>query len=115
VLWAADIKPDFEELKNKWEEMLQKYYIDAKTLDPKYTLDIPCPHCDSEHTDNEFFLYGFCHKTCTKCKTLYVSHRLNDECIEELYSDDYYSEMYTRPMLPVFEKRKQLIGRRKFN
>ena len=40
---------------------------------------------------------------------------MNDECIEELYSDDYYSEMYTRSMLPVFEKRKQLIGRRKFN
>ena len=115
VLRADDIKPDFEGLKNKWEEMLQKYYIDANMLDPKYTLEIPCPHCGCEHTDNEFFLNGFCHKTCTKCKTLYVSPRLNDECIEELYTDDYYSEMYTRSMLPVFEKRKQLIGRRKFN
>ena len=84
VIRADEIKPDFEGLKNKWEEMLQKYYIDAKTLDPKSTLDIPCPHCGSEHTDNEFFLNGFCHKTCTKCKTLYVSLRLNDECIEEL-------------------------------
>ena len=45
VLRADDIKPDFEGLKNKWEEMLQKYYIDANMLDPKYTLEIPCPHC----------------------------------------------------------------------
>ena len=37
VIRADDIKPDFEGLKNKWEEMLQKYYIDANMLDPKYT------------------------------------------------------------------------------
>ena len=61
VIRADDIKPDFEGLKNKWEEMLQKYYIDANMLDPKYTLEIPCPHCGSEHTDNEFFLNGFFH------------------------------------------------------
>ena len=59
VIRADDIKPDFEGLKNKWEEMLQKYYIDANMLDPKYTLEIPCPHCGSEHTDNKFFLNGF--------------------------------------------------------
>jgi len=115
VLRADDIKPDYEGLKTRWEELLQKYYIDANTLDPKYTLETPCPHCVSEDVDNEFYLNGFCHKTCTKCKTLYVSPRLNDDCIEELYSDDYYSEMFTRSMLPVFEKRKQYIGRRKFN
>ena len=39
VIRADDIKPDFEGLKNKWEEMLQKYYIDANMLDPKYTLE----------------------------------------------------------------------------
>lgn len=114
ILRADDIKPDFEGLKIKWEEMLRKYYLDSKTLDPKYTLEIPCPHCGSEGIDSKFDLNGFCHKTCSKCKTLYVSPRLNDACIEDLYSDDYYSEVYTRSMLPVFEKRKQLIGRRKF-
>lgn len=114
ILRADDIKPDFEGLKIKWEEMLRKYYLDPKTLDPKFTLEIPCPHCGSENICSQFNLNGFCHKTCSKCKTLYVSPRLNDACIEELYSDDYYSEVYTRSMLPVFEKRKQLIGRRKF-
>ena len=114
ILRADDIKPDFDGLKIKWEEMLRKYYLDTKTLDPKFTLDIPCPHCGSENIDSQFDLNGFCHKTCSKCKTLYVSPRLNDACIEELYSDDYYNEVYTRSMLPVFEKRKQLIGQRKF-
>lgn len=114
ILRADDIKPDFEGLKSKWKEMLGKYYLDSKALNPQYTLKIPCPHCGSESIDSQFDLNGFCHKTCSKCKTLYVSPRLNDACIAELYSDDYYSEMYTRSMLPVFEKRKQLIGRRKF-
>lgn len=114
ILRADDMKPDFEGLKNKWEEMLGKYYLDSKSLNPKYTLEIPCPHCGSKNIDSQFILNGFKHNTCSKCKTLYVSPRLNDACIAELYSDDYYSEMYTRSMLPIFEKRKQLIGRRKF-
>lgn len=114
VLRADEVKPDFEGLKNKWKEMLRKYYLDAKTLNPKFTLDVPCPYCGSTKIGTSFYLNGFCHKTCSECKTLYVSPRLSDACIEELYSDDYYSEMYTRSMLPVFEKRKQLIGRRKY-
>jgi 2-polyprenyl-3-methyl-5-hydroxy-6-metoxy-1,4-benzoquinol methylase len=115
ILRADEIKPDFEDLKNRWEEMLSKYYLDAKTLNPEYTLEVPCPYCGSESIDHSFDLNGFCHKTCSECQTLYVSPRLSEACIEELYSDDYYSEMFTRSMLPVFEKRKQLIGRRKFS
>ncbi len=114
ILRADEVKVDFEELKNKWEEMLRKYYLDAKTLNPKFTLDVPCPYCGSTKIAQSFYLNGFCHKTCLECETLYVSPRLSDTCIKELYSDDYYNEMYTRSMLPVFEKRKQLIGRRKF-
>lgn len=115
ILRADEIKPNFEGLKSKWEEMLRKYYLDVNTLNPEYTVDIPCPHCSSRSIDQTFVLNGFCHKTCSGCKTLYVSPRLSDACIEELYSDDYYSEMFTRSLLPAFEKRKQLIGRRKFN
>ncbi|MEK6609093.1 MAG: class I SAM-dependent methyltransferase [Myxococcota bacterium] len=114
ILRADEIKPDFEGLKQRWNEMLGKYYLDDKTLNPKFSLDIPCPHCGSKNAERSFSLNGFCHKTCSKCETLYVSPRLSDACIEELYSDEYYSEMYTRSLLPVFEKRKELIGRRKF-
>jgi SAM-dependent methyltransferase len=114
ILRADDIKPDFEGLKAKWEEMLRKYFLNSETLDPKYTLTISCPHCGCATNNYQFNLNGFCHKACSKCNSLYVSPRLNDACIAELYSDDYYSEMYTRSMLPAFEKRKQLIGRRKY-
>lgn len=115
ILRAADIKPDFEGLKKRWEELLGKYFLADTTLNPEFALDIPCPHCGSKDSERPFVLNGFCHKTCSGCQTLYVSPRLSDTCIAELYSDDYYSEMYARSMLPVFEKRKELIGRRKFN
>jgi 2-polyprenyl-3-methyl-5-hydroxy-6-metoxy-1,4-benzoquinol methylase len=114
VLRADEIKPEFEKLKSRWAKLLGRYYLDSKTLNPEYTLEVPCTHCDSEKIDQSFNLNGFQHNTCSKCKTLYVSPRLSDICISELYSDEYYSEMFTRSMLPVFEKRKYLIGRNKF-
>ncbi|TQE84045.1 bifunctional 2-polyprenyl-6-hydroxyphenol methylase/3-demethylubiquinol 3-O-methyltransferase UbiG [Leptospira noguchii] len=114
ILRSAEIKPDFDGLKNKWEEMLSKYYLDSRTLNSKYTLETNCPFCDSKKVDQSFNLNGFHHNICVECKTLYVSPRLSNVYIEELYNDEYYSEMYTRSMLPIFEKRKQLIGRRKY-
>src|SRR3990172_6487604 len=71
ILRADEIKPDFEGLKNKWEEMLRKYYLDAKTLNPKYTLEIPCPHCGSKTIDQSFDLNGFRHNTCSECEIMY--------------------------------------------
>ncbi len=115
ILRADEVKPNFEGLKSRWKEMLSKYYLDTKALNPEYTLEVSCPFCASKKIEQSFDLNGFGHKTCSECQTLYVSPRLSDACIKELYSDDYYSEMFTRSMLPVFEKRKQLIGRRKFS
>jgi trans-aconitate methyltransferase len=114
ILRAEDVKPNFEALKTRWDELLQKYFTRDGILDPNCSVDIPCPHCGTKTSTNEFVLNGFHHKTCSNCKTIYVSPRLNDQCTEELYSDEYYSEMYAKSMIPAFEKRKEMIGRRKF-
>ena len=112
---AYDLKPDFDGLKEKWGEMLSNYFIANNTLNPEFTIDVPCPFCNSSEVASSFDLNGFHHISCAKCNTVYVSPRLNDECIENLYSDVYYSEMYARSMLPVFERRKKIIGNSKFN
>jgi 2-polyprenyl-3-methyl-5-hydroxy-6-metoxy-1,4-benzoquinol methylase len=114
VLRADEVKTDFDGLKKKWEEMLNKYYLNKNTLNPAYTLVVSCHHCKSEQIEQEFELNGFWHKTCASCQSLYVSPRLSDECIEDLYSDSYYNEVYVRSLLPVFETRKKFIGSRKF-
>lgn len=114
VIRADDVKPDFETLKRRWQQMLEQYYLDPSTLNPLFTIEVACPYCSSKEMGDSFNLNGFHHRTCAECETVYVSPRLADSCIEKLYSDDYYSEMYTRSMLPVFEKRKSIIGERKF-
>lgn len=114
VIHAGDVKPDFEQLKLRWDGMLRKYYLDSGELNPEYVTDVPCPYCKERGSDLDFNLNGFHHHRCESCRTIYVSPRLSDSCIAELYSDEYYNEMYTRSMLPVFEKRKALIGRSKY-
>ena len=52
---------------------------------------------------------------CVECNCVYVSPRLNDLALEELYSDEYYSEMFNEAMIPFFDKRKKLIGQSKYS
>jgi 2-polyprenyl-3-methyl-5-hydroxy-6-metoxy-1,4-benzoquinol methylase len=115
ILNADDVKPDFVGLKKKWNELLKKYFVADDILNQEFTIQVLCPHCGDSSVKFQFSLNGFNHNSCDNCETLYVSPRLNDNCIEELYSDDYYSEMYTRSMLPIFDKRKKLIGKSKYS
>ena len=114
IVRAEQVKFDFEGLKAQWAEMLGRYYLDDNTLNPAYTIEVACPFCGSSSYGDEFNLNGFLHKSCAQCQTLYVSPRLSDACIEELYSDEFYNENYARSMLPVFERRRELIGKNKF-
>ena len=115
VINASDVKPNFSEVKKIWQHMLSTYYQDDKTLKKEFIVEVNCPHCDSNRSHSEFNLNGFKHKTCGNCESVYVSPRLKDECLHKLYSDDYYSEMFTKSMIPIFDKRKQLIGENKYN
>ncbi|CAN2170587.1 AdoMet_MTases domain containing protein [Candidatus Nanopelagicaceae bacterium] len=115
ILRAGAVKADFENLKERWSELLQQYFIEPGVLDPRFTIEVACPHCSESDSQGDFNLNGFWHRTCTGCNSLYVSPRLNNKAIEELYSDEYYSEIYGRSMLPLFQKRKDLIGARKFD
>lgn len=94
--------------------MLSKYFVNNQTLNHKYTIETACPHCNSFLIIESFLLNGFWHRICKNCKSIYVSPRLKNDCIEELYADNYYSELYTRSMLPLFNKRKELIGESKY-
>jgi SAM-dependent methyltransferase len=114
VVHAIDVKPKFDELKAIWTKMLARFFDEKGALKPDFSKVVPCPFCDTNKTTAEFTLNGFRHVECTNCQTLYVTPRLNDRCIEELYSDEYYAEMYESSMLPAFEVRKEKIGKSKF-
>jgi 2-polyprenyl-3-methyl-5-hydroxy-6-metoxy-1,4-benzoquinol methylase len=115
VVHASDVKPDFTEVKKAWSKLLSDYYDNDGELKEKYVENVNCPHCFSNNHNNEFKLNGFTHVQCKNCDSVYVTPRLKDEFIDKLYTDSYYSEMFTKSMIPFFEKRKKLLGQNKYN
>jgi len=115
VVHASDVKPDFNEVKKAWSKLLSEYYDNNGELKEKYIENVNCPHCYNEHHYNEFKLNGFNHVMCKNCDSVYVNPRLKDKYIDKLYTDSYYSEMFTKSMIPFFEKRKKLLGQNKYN
>lgn len=112
ILKADLIKPKYDNVKEVWAKMLREYYSGDK-LNPKFTVAVDCPFCGSRKTHSPFTISGFHHATCAACGVVYVSPRLKDECLEKLYNNKYYSEIYAKSMIPVFDVRKELIGKRK--
>ena len=114
LIRAGDVKPNFNTVKKIWTEMLNSYYNKNGTLKGDVIITVDCPYCENNSYSNEFSISGFRHVTCECCKTVYVTPRLKDQWIDKLYSEEYYSEMYTTSMIPTFLKRKELIGKRKY-
>ena len=115
VTSPEQVKPNFTKVKKRWESLLSKYFASNGSLDEKYTVEVDCPHCNSKRKKDSFELNKFNHHTCPDCLCVYVSPRLNNNALEELYSDDYYSEMFSEAMIPFFKKRKKLIGQSKYD
>jgi 2-polyprenyl-3-methyl-5-hydroxy-6-metoxy-1,4-benzoquinol methylase len=109
------VKPNFSKVKEQWKNILAKYLTSDGSLSPHCTIEVDCPHCGSTKRANSFTLNAFQHHTCVDCKCVYVSPRLNNTVLEELYADEYYSQMYSRSMIPVFDKRKEFIGQNKYS
>lgn len=108
------VKPNFINVKTRWKNLLDKYFNEHGELNSKFTIEVDCPHCRSKNKIKSFNLNSFHHHMCSDCECVYVSPRLNDASLEELYADEYYSEMYNKSMLPFFDKRKSLIGESKY-
>lgn len=112
ILKADMVKPKYDAVKEVWANMLSEYYLDGQ-LNPQYTVSVPCPFCKSKKSHSPFIINGFNHASCCDCGVVYVSPRLKDECLEKLYNNKYYSEMFAKSMIPVFDVRKQMIGTKK--
>jgi len=116
MIKADAVKPHYEKVKEKWAELLSQYYLPNGSLNPEFLFEVSCPYCQStaKKENDTFVLNGFKHNSCKDCDGVYVSPRLKDECLEKLYNDEYYSQIYIESMIPAFETRKKLIGQSKF-
>ena len=112
-LRPGDVKADPGALEEVWSSMLSEFFRHGE-LAEECALHVTCPHCGLGDIDQEFVSAGFRHVTCCSCETVYVSPRLTDESIEQLYSDEYYDVLYASSEIPMFEQRTRLIGHGKF-
>lgn len=115
VIKADLVKPNYHEIKNVWAALLADYYNPDGSLSSKYTEDVNCPFCGSNEFEENFTINGFRHVRCNHCMVLYVNPRLKEFCLKKLYNDEYYSRIYNDSMISVFDIRKELIGKSKYN
>tara|TARA_Y100000766_G_scaffold285409_1_gene308658 strand:+ start:16361 stop:17314 length:954 start_codon:yes stop_codon:yes gene_type:complete len=115
VVHASDVKPDFKEVKKAWKKLLSNYFDKNGELNSEFVEDVKCPHCHSDQFSKVFKLNGFRHVQCNNCNSVYVTPRLKDDYIDKLYTDSYYSEMFTKSMIPFFDKRKRILGQNKYD
>ena len=110
---ASGVKAKISDLEDIWDGISRRFLSDGQ-LSPEFAVVVPCPCCGSREVRDGFALKGFSHGTCCDCGTVYVSPRLTDDCLEELYSADYYDALYNTSLIPMFDQRVQMIGRSKF-
>ena len=114
IINANEVKPNFEEVKKEWFKLLSQYSDSRGIIKSQFLIEVNCPFCSQSLFRDQFSISGLRQVKCIDFKTVYVSPRLKDECINKLYSEEYYSEMFIKSMISIFEKRKKLIGKSKY-
>jgi len=81
--------------------------IDFYNLYHKEFVEIDCPACGHKG-EFEFEKWGFEHRKCPECKTLYTSPRPNEDRIIHYYNDFSAPNMWTSLLLETDVERKKL-------
>jgi len=98
-----NMRPNIE-----YKAILRQREIDGNAFYATYHaqfIETPCPACGSEGIFN-FKKYGFAHKICTQCKTLYCSPRPSDALISLYYKSYRAPELWTKLLLTADRQRK---------
>ncbi len=96
--------------KEEYYKVLKQREIDGIAFYEKYHKDFVltnCPAC-GEGGINSFEKYGFEHKTCKNCKTLFVSPRPTDEILSIYYNEYSAPKMWTELLLKTDVQRKAM-------
>lgn len=96
--------------KESYEMVLKQREIDGKLFYRKYNkqfVDINCPACCGKGEET-FSQYGFKHKICSNCRTLFCSPRPKDDLLATYYNDWASPKMWTNLLLSTDNERKLL-------
>ena len=96
--------------KDAYEQVLYQREIDGTAFFNKYHEDfveVGCPACGKEGIP-VFTKYGFSHKSCPSCRTLFCSPRPVDRLISLYYTSYKAPELWTQLLLKADRQRKIL-------
>lgn len=96
--------------KEMYKRVLDQREKDGKHFYRKYFhgfIDIPCPACGNK-AEYIFSKYGFRHKKCPYCQTLFCSPRPNDNLLARYYHSYQAPKLWTRLLLETDIQRKIL-------
>lgn len=96
--------------KEAYDKVIKQREIDGKSFFKKYHkefVNISCPACGAKGQDI-FIKYGFRHKICDNCRTLYCSPRPKDDLLTIFYNDWDSPRMWTELLLKADKERKFL-------
>ena len=71
-------------------------------------VDIKCPACESDRSEIVFYKYGFTHRICLSCGTLYVSPRPTNELLSKYYNEYSAPKIWTTILVNAEIARKKL-------
>jgi len=93
-----------------YKDIIRQREIDGKTFFNKYNndfIDVNCPACGNKGK-LLFKKYGFEHKLCEKCRTMFCSPRPTEELLNIYYNQFESPKMWTRLLLETGVERKML-------
>ncbi|MCD4652235.1 MAG: hypothetical protein K8S56_10695 [Candidatus Cloacimonetes bacterium] len=105
-------KSNFNQMRPKgiYDNVLKQRELDGIAFydrNHKKFVDIKCPACGSSG-DELFIKYGFNHRKCSNCETIYCSPRPTEKLLLEYYNTYDAPKMWTDLLLTADEKRKKI-------
>jgi SAM-dependent methyltransferase len=105
-------KSDFEQMRPKtfYDKILRQRELDGVAFYNTYWdrfVEVTCPACNNNGQDT-FNKYGFYHKKCSHCKTIYCSPRPTDKILQAYYCHYDAPKMWTELLLTADENRKRI-------
>ncbi|MDD5560613.1 MAG: class I SAM-dependent methyltransferase [Candidatus Omnitrophica bacterium] len=103
-------KIDLMRPKKLYEDILSQREADAKDFFARYSgqfVEVKCPACGADGRKS-FNKYGFNHKYCSDCQTLYCSPRPDDTLLKFYYNNYPSLAMWTKLLLEADIERKKI-------
>ena len=97
-----------QESYDKYILLLEKDGVKFYLEENKDFVKVDCPACDSKNEELEFIKYGFEHKKCKNCNTLYVSLRPTEKQLFKYY-DSYEAPLYWTNLLTETNNERKYI------